>query len=66
MRTKTTLQVPHKHYYYHKRVLLRAGTNIFMIFVAFNEINKHKAKYMMIVRMPKILFFILKILKIRT
>ena len=37
-----------------------------MIFVAFNEINKHKAKYMMIVRMPKILFFILKILKIRT
>ena len=34
-----------------------------MIFVAFNEINKHKAKYMMIVRMPKILFFHLKDIK---
>ena len=26
------------------------GINIFMIFVAFNQINKHKAKYIITVR----------------
>ena len=31
------------------------GINIFMIFVAFNQISKHKAKYIITVRISKLL-----------
>ena len=48
MRIKPITQTPNKQFYYHKRVL----RNIFMIFVAFNQTNKRKGKYIITERIP--------------
>ena len=59
MRLKTIPQTPHKlfvkinipmkHFYYSKLVPL---VNIFVIFVPFNQTNKHKVKYIITARIP--------------
>ena len=42
MRIKIIIKTPNKHFYYHKRVL--KNKILFMIFVSFNQTNKHTVK----------------------
>ena len=52
MYIKTTLQTPRKHYYYHKIVL---AINIFLTFVAVDQVNKRKGKYIITACTDKLL-----------
>ena len=53
MRLETVIKNPNKHFSLLKKSIM--GINIFHNFCTFNQINKHKGKYVIIAHIPKLL-----------